>query len=340
MRTTETPKGERMAKILAFLIRNRPRKYSAKDIQSYLNVDEEVSLRNVQRDLKELHNIPNCHIQQIPQKGKMYYQIEPDMRPKLSLPIQRNAILALFLLKKLQPFFAPQAKTFKEMGEAISELSTPKDYDLFEDFDEKLEESTQILGEQSALAIEDNMLNDLMVSLLEKRRLKIRYQRNYEGVPEKTSICPVKLVMHKGELYFLCIAETIEDRNYWMKLCRIVHTELTDRKFNVSPERMAKIEKRLKKSTGILSDEKAKPKKVELRFHSYFDRIFNEKKFHHTQKMRKDKKGNVILSMEVPVDTDLIQWVLGWSTSVTVIKPKELKDNMKEMGRILLKKYK
>ena len=73
------------------------------------------------------------------------------MRNKLSLPIQRNAIIALFLLKKLQPFFAPQAKTFKEIGTAISQLSTPKNYDLFEDFDEKLEAKSQILGEQSAL---------------------------------------------------------------------------------------------------------------------------------------------------------------------------------------------
>ena len=120
MRTTETPKGERMVKILVYLIRNRPRKYTAKVIQSYLNVDEDVSLRNVQRDLKDLHNIPFCQIQQIQEKGKMYYQIESDIRPKLSLPIQRNAILALFLLKKLQAFFAPLAKTFKEMGEAIS----------------------------------------------------------------------------------------------------------------------------------------------------------------------------------------------------------------------------
>ncbi len=339
MRTTETPKGQRMAKILTFLIRNRPRKYAAKDIQSYLNLDEEVSLRNVQRDLKELYNIPNCHVQQITEKGKVYYQIEEDMRSKLTLPIERNAIMALFLLKKLQPFFAPRAKTFKEMGEAISELSTPKDYDLFEDFDEKLEESTQILGEQSALTIADNMLNDLMVSLMERRRLKIRYQKSFDEKPTSTSICPVKLVMYKGELYFMCIAETVEDRNYWMKLCRIVHTELTDNKFHVSPERMEKIEKRLKKSSGILSDAAAKPKKIELRFPYYFDRIFSEKRFHSTQKMKKNKNGDVILTMEVPIDTDLIQWILGWSTSVMVAKPKDLKDKMKDMGKFLMKSY-
>jgi hypothetical protein len=34
-----------------------------------------------------------------------------------------------------------------------------------------------------------------------------------------------------------------------------------------------------------------------------------------------DKEGNVILSMIVPVDTDLIQWVLGWSDKARVLKP-------------------
>jgi|GEM_PF-1144295 len=338
-RTTETPRGERMARIFAYLIRNRSRKFLVSDIRDYLCRNEEVSLRNVQRDLKGLSDLHDCHVRTTKERGRIYYQIEPDMRDKLSLPIERNAIMALFLLKKLQPFFAPQAKTFKEIGEAIAELSTPADYDLFEDFDEKLQTNTQVLGEQSVGALEGTMLNDLLISLIEKRRCKIKYQGTYDKEPYDTSICPVKLVMQKGELYFMCIAETKEDRDYWMKLCRIVEAKVTDRKFNITPERIARIEDRIKKSSGILSDNTPAPEKVVLSFPYYFDRICSEKRFHPTQKMRKDKKGRVLLSIDAPVDKDLVQWVLGWSDSVTVIKPEALKSRLKEMGKLLLDKY-
>jgi predicted DNA-binding transcriptional regulator YafY len=262
------------------------------------------------------------------------------MRNKLSLPIQQNAIIALFLLKKLQPYFAPQAKTLNEIGTAISQLSTPKNYDLFEDFDEKLEAKSQILGEQSALAINETMLSDMIIALVERKKLNIVYQSDYEHNPVERTICPVKLVMSKGELYFMCISEYSEKRNYWIKLCRIIKAELTNEVFTVSLKRWQIIENRLKKSTGILSDDVPKSYTVEILFPSFFEQIFSEKKFHYSQKIKKDKQENVLLSMHVPVDRDLIQWILGWSDRAVVLKPKKLRDELYNMGKFLVKKYK
>jgi predicted DNA-binding transcriptional regulator YafY len=51
-----------------------------------------------------------------------------------------------------------------------------------------------------------------------------------------------------------------------------------------------------------------------------------------------DKKGNIVLSMNVPIGIDLVNWVLSWPEAV-VVEPKELKEDLREVARTLTKKY-
>lgn len=51
-KVTDTPRGERLVKILAFLVRTRT--FTVRQIHAELNRDEPVLLRNVQRDLQRL----------------------------------------------------------------------------------------------------------------------------------------------------------------------------------------------------------------------------------------------------------------------------------------------
>ena len=131
-KNTDIPKGERMVRIYAHLVRNKSRKYSVRDILAFLGRTDNVSLRNAQRDLKELSEIEGACVSVEMINGKKCYFIEPDMRRTLSLPIQRNGLLAFFLLKRLQPFFASKAATFEELTEAVFDRTSETDYDLFE----------------------------------------------------------------------------------------------------------------------------------------------------------------------------------------------------------------
>jgi proteasome accessory factor B len=336
---TETPRGERIAGIIMLLIRNRRRKYSVTDIYDYLNQSEPVILRNVQRDLKMLADRHEEVIGVERREGKLWYFIQPDMRDKLSLPIERNGLLALFLLKRLQSFFSPETKSLKQLSEVVAELSSHEDYDLFEDLDERLADSTYLFGEHSSLCLDGPLFNDLLTTLVQHRKLDITYRRPEGKDDVKRTICPVKLILFKGELFFICMSELHADRDYYIKLCRIVTAQITENLFTVPKDRLKRIEKRLSTSFGILDADVPEPEEVSIRFPSYFDLILSERRFHSSQKLSSDKKGNVILRMTVPVDTELIQWVLGWSDKARVLKPKKLKDDLKAMGNYLIKAY-
>ncbi len=84
---TTMSKGQRMVKIFAYFVQNKTEKFSVKDILSYLNLEDDVSLRNVQRDLKDLSTVDNCYVEKVVEHGRICYQINPEMRDELSLPI-------------------------------------------------------------------------------------------------------------------------------------------------------------------------------------------------------------------------------------------------------------
>lgn len=337
---TETPRGERMTSILMLLLRNQRRKFSVVDILNHLNESEPVILRNVQRDCKALAERYNDVIAVERQNGKLVYSVHSDMRGKVSLPIKRNGLLAFFLLKRLQPFFAKSARTLKDLSEVITDRTKESDYELFDDLDGQLESSTFLFGEQSSLAIDGNLFNDLLTSLLHKRKLKILYEKGDSVKPVSKTICPAKLILFKGELYFVCISEYQEDWDFFIKLCRISSAEICDETFTVDPKRIERIEKRLINSFGIYDETVPKPQKIIVQFPAspYYQRIFTEKSFHQSQKISTDKKGHLIVTMNVPVGLDLINWVLSWPDSV-VKGPKELIEEMRVVARTLIKKY-
>lgn len=336
---TDTPRAERIADILLFLIRNRNRKFAVSDVLSHLNQSEPVIVRNVQRDLKMLSERHGEIVGAERKQGKLYYFIQPDMRDKLSLPIERNGLLALFLLKRLQSFFTSESDSLKALSDAAAEFSSQNDYDLFEDLDQRLEQSSFLMGERSVPGMDSQLFSDLITSLVERRRLEIIYRRPEGEESVKRTICPVKLVLYKSDLYFVCISEKHDDRNYYIKLCRIISAELLDSRFEVSDKRMQKIEKRLSGSFGILDADEPKLEQVEIEFPSSFDLILNERRFHPSQKISRRQNGNLVLRMKVPVDTELVQWVLGWGDKPKVVKPADLRRKLHEIGAFLVDAY-
>jgi predicted DNA-binding transcriptional regulator YafY len=333
---TEMPRGERIATILLLLIRRRGKKFSIEEIMNYLNQQEPVILRNVQRDCKTLAEKNSDVIGVERRDGKLYYFVQPDMRDKLSLPIERNGLLAFFLLKRLQPFFTQEARSITQLSEAVAELGSSDDYELFEDLDERLSESTYLFGDQSAFSLDGSLFNNLLTALSRRRKLDITYRQSEGKDPVNRTICPAKLILFKGELYFICISELHDDRNYYIKLCRIITATLRPDQFTIPPKRMDRINKRLTTSFGILDADEPKPEEIILRFPGYFDLLLSERRFHNSQKLSTDKAGNVIVQLRAPVDRDLIQWVLGWSDRVEVVKPVSLKKRLYALGQMLV----
>jgi predicted DNA-binding transcriptional regulator YafY len=339
MRETETPKVERIVVILLHLIRNRTRRFTAADIHRWLNQDEPVSLRNVQRDLKKLAETRGSHIETTRQRGRLYYFVEPDMRGKLVLPVERNSLLALFMLKRLQPLFAPGARTLHEISQTLEELGSESGDELFEDLDQRLEQHTHVLGEQALLSVDDSLLDSLLTAVLTRQRLRITYRRAIDREPAGHEICPVKFVQSNNELYMVAVYEPSHATNYYFKVCRVVEAHLTGEPFELSEKQIARIERRLHASFGLLDQQDDTARRVVLRFPDWFGTILSEKRFHPSQKTSTDRAGNTLCTFQAPIGDDLVSWVLSWGDLVTVKQPVALRRRVREVASGLARRH-
>ncbi len=337
---TETPRGERLVQIFCHFVRNKNKTYSVQEILEFLEQDGPVTLRNVQRDLKALTEIEGIPVICIPENSKNKYGIQPDMRLKVSVPLQKNGLLAYFLLKRLQPFFPADAKSIANITEALTDHTSKVDYDtIFGDLDQRLEESTFQLGEKSTVTMKDDNFNNILTSLVKRQKLEILYHSGNSEEPYEKIICPAKLLLYCGELYFVCISEKI-DKDFYIKISRIVTAKLLNETFTPDPKRIKRIEDRLANSFAMFDGVEPKVCKVTVRFpyEPYYKLIFTEKKFHSSQKISGNKKTGLLLTMNVPVGLGLINWVLSWPKAV-VMEPKELINEMKVVAKTLTKKY-
>ena len=341
-KVTEIPKYRRMVAVYAHLIRNRKRRFTVQEIKEYLEEcgDSKVSLRNVQRDLKDLVEITDCGVGCIRENKQLHYFIEQDMRNKLTLPIRQNNLLAFFILKRLQPFFAQKAMALEQLSETITDLTGNADYNLFEDLDEKLEESTFLYGGESSLPLDDHLFNCLITSLVKRQKLVIQYLKPYDEIPRRMIISPVKLILFKGELFFSCLPDEGKPWNFYIKLCRVMKAELTRETFTPHPEQLKENNARLSASFGLLDPADEKPERVRIKFppDEYYTRFFLERQFHRTQQLSKDNKGNIVLALNVVIGKDLLNWILCWPDA-EVLEPLKLKRQLCDIGKMLVKRY-
>jgi len=329
-RITEKPSDERSIVILLHLLRNRNRKFKVSDIEQWLNQEEVVTKRSVQRSLQKLVNTTGSPVVEKWHGREKLYFIEPDFRWNIEIPIQKNSVLALFLLKRLQPFLANDKRLHDDLSDALKKIAGEIDDEIFDDLDQHLEENLLILGQQSLHKLKGDILDLLLHATIKKKRITIEYQGGYSDKKSTHDICPLQFFMANNELYLAGLYDEKHTTAYYFKICRILSVSLQDIVFSITSRQQKKIREHLKQSFGILDDPDDKIEEVELEFPPWFYRLLSEKQIHPTQKISVKKDKTTVIKMKSPVGTDLVHFVLGWADIVKIVKPKSLKDMVKE----------
>jgi predicted DNA-binding transcriptional regulator YafY len=291
---------------------------------------EQVDERALQHDMQDLVDIPDAHVVMSGPGNRPRYGIEKDLRQSLELPLERNGVLAFFLLKRLQTFFAPNATGLADLSSALTDLDTEKNSLLFEDVDAKLASETFIFGQQSVLPLGNSLFDTLLQGLIERKKLSVEYNGNYHKSPASLYIWPLKVVLYDGALYFACVIETDQSHVFFLKLCRITQATIKEETFEVTPAIEELLKNRLERGTGLMSRNEPVIKNVELRMEEILYRHFTEKKFHKSQTIEAPKDGWFTVRLEVPIDPDLTRWVRGWGKQAIVLAPEELRNEMRE----------
>jgi proteasome accessory factor B len=82
-----------------------------------------------------------------------------------------------------------------------------------------------------------------------------------------------------------------------------------------------------------------RPRRVRIRFLPKVARYVEEKKWHQSQKLKREKDGSLIAEFQLSSTDEIRKWVLGFGRNAVVLEPREMREKIREDLRALLGLY-
>ena len=110
--------------------------------------------------------------------------------------------------------------------------------------------------------------------------------------------------------------------------------EVTDQRF-ISPDDFD-LDEYMRDSFGVIHTD---VEKVVIKFDPSLERYLKENIWHPSQVFKKDKDGNVILTMEVGGLVEVMSWVLGFGRQAEILEPDHLRLAVSEEVKAVAERY-
>ena len=183
-------------------------------------------------------------------------------------------------------------------------------------------------------------LIDLLMLAIEDHKIAwVAYQSERATEPVSLEMYPYGIAYHKGSLYLVAFScEHNMIRHF--KVDRITVVDVQTLQFSPDPD--FSLEKHFASSFGIYqSDEPSRqPKKIRIRFSSEAARYVQEKTWHPSQKLTKEKDGSVVLEVTLNDTHEIKAWTLSFGPKATVLEPESLCEEIVDDVEAMLNGYK
>lgn len=157
-------------------------------------------------------------------------------------------------------------------------------------------------------------------ALIAGKQVEGRYQSPYQAKPVKLALNPIRLCFIMQAWYLIGKPNDGEDIKSY-RVARFKALRMTETEALVPPD--FNINAFLGNAWGVYRGEPTFD--VEVLFTPDAAPLVVETVWHHSQKVKKQKDGSVILSFRVDGLSEIVHWVLGWSGRAKVIEPRELR---------------
>lgn len=170
-----------------------------------------------------------------------------------------------------------------------------------------------------------SLIDDLMIAIEDRTLTVISYQslRSTEPVTHY-DIHPYALVHHRGALYVIAWSND-HDEIRTFKVDRITSATLHGLQFERPKDFTAA--DHLAHSFGIFAGD-APPQRVLVRFSSQVTRILQEKRFHPSQHLIRDRDGSLIAEYQLSSFEEFTSWILSFGPLAEVLEPAELRQTL------------
>lgn len=283
----------------------------------YREFEGKVSLRTIQRDFMTIQDAGIPLLASKNENKENVWYFPRDYRRMLIPSIQKNELISIYILKSfLNEFKGTRIESHLKTvidklenmapGEVYMEIGGEEDFVWSQDF-----------GNYDYSQF-DQILNQLILSIIEKKWLCINYKGRGYKVAKKIKAFPYRLFTYNGILYLACYVE-YHDNIISLVLQRMVSVEYLSESSENPPA--FNLQEFKKNRFGVFGGES---KEIILQINPEYVIYFSNRSWHPSQEVKYKEDGSMVLKIEAPLTPELETWILGWHEAIKVIAPKEL----------------
>lgn len=179
-------------------------------------------------------------------------------------------------------------------------------------------------------------LYGLLHAIKNKFQIQFTYEKYYNDKKSLRTVSPYALKEFRNRWYVIA-KDFVDDKIKTFALDRLSDLVITQQHF-VSPGNFD-IQQYFKYCFGIMAPNAEEPSEVVLAFSEFQGKYIKSLPLHHTQSIIEDDK-ELVVKLKVFITEDFIMELLSYGDQLRVIKPKSLADEIKEMHRAALERYK
>ncbi len=295
--------------------------------------DYEIDRRTVQRDLEMMRTAGSLELVYEIKRGVRVWSLKESSR-RIDLKVSMREISALFLGRSVFGFLENTqleeavGRVYKQIED---KLKDPADRARARTLSKKIYVIHE--GQKKLKAKSREVLDTLIDGLLRDEKLQIRYVSSTNEVSQYT-IRPYTLCAYKRGLYLVAF---VEERDTPL----VFALERIERALRMAGERFLYPEQFDPETffKDALFVTLGKPEPVEIVFAAESGPFIEVRKFHRTQKLTVLKDGRIQMSMKVPVTFETVNFILSFGPYAEVVKPKSLRDLVRDSLKQALSKY-
>lgn len=296
-------KESRLFRILYYLLQHK------KATASELSEEFEVSVRTIYRDIDYISSagVPIYATQG--KDGGIAILDSFTLDKSMLTEIEKEQILTA-----LEALIATDGKTTDELLIKLKTLFQMQTTNWIEvDFSDWFQEKPA-----------QNIFNDIKKAILDRCVISFEYF-NHQGNHVFRHIQPLKLLF-KGKAWYVYGFCLLRNEYRFFKLTRIKHLNITEKKF-LPKESIAKLDTTIKKEETV---------EVTLKFNKHMAfRVYDE----FASESIIDTNGYLYVTTLLPNNDTLYSYVLSFENHVEIVKPQEIRDNMKCRLKKIQEKY-
>ncbi len=179
----------------------------------------------------------------------------------------------------------------------------------------------------------NEIVKDLSEATTSRKRVEIMYQAVSTGKTTKRKIDPYQVWVMNGSFYLIAFCN-FRNAIRTFAMDRIKSYSITDESFEMSED--FKLEDYLQTAFRVM---RGKPEKVTFRLTAGAAHVVRERIWHPTQELRETEGGGIEISVEVPINYEIVSWIMGFGAAAEVIQPESLRKRVMQEFDMAARQY-